>query len=74
VGEILGESDAMNLPGPEIFLRPTLADLCADWAAYGFSPRAAVRELVAIHLRYGNARGKGNRARRRMLKGAIPPF
>lgn len=46
----------------------TLADLCADWHAFGFSPREAVRELIAIHLRYGNAHGKGNKARRRMAR------
>lgn len=35
------------------------------WKEFGFSPREAVRELVAIHLRSQCAKGKGNRAKKR---------
>lgn len=47
-------------------LRPTLADLCADWFAYGLSPKRAVHDLIALHLRHGEAKGSGNRAKRRI--------
>lgn len=36
--------------------------------SYGLSPKRAVHDLVQAHLRYGEAKGKGSRARRRMAK------
>jgi hypothetical protein len=44
----------------------TLAELTAGWTSYGFSIKQAVHELVAIHLRHGNAKGRGNHAKRRI--------
>ncbi len=43
----------------------SLANTVSGWREFGFSAREAVRELVAIHMRYGNAKGKGSRARKR---------
>ncbi len=42
-----------------------LQDTVGGWQSFGFSAREAVRELVAIHLRYAVAKGKGNKARKR---------
>lgn len=49
-------------------LHVTLADLCADWAAFGYSPRQAIHDLVQAHLRHGEAKGSGNRSMRRQLE------
>lgn len=43
-----------------------LQNTVGGWLRYGFSAKRAVHDLVAIHLAYQNARGKGNRARRRI--------
>ncbi len=42
-----------------------LSELLSGWIAYGFDAKSAVRELVQIHLAFQNAKGHGNKARRR---------
>ncbi len=42
-----------------------LQDTVGGWREFGFSAREAVHSLVEIHLRYGNAKGKGSKARKR---------
>lgn len=51
-----------------------LQNTVGGWLSYGFSAKRAVHDLVALHLSYQNARGHGNKARRRaesLRKGII---
>ena len=56
----------MNIPGTDIYLRPTLEETIQGWTAIGFTKAEALQAVMRMRMLLNQPKGHGNKAARRM--------